>query len=482
MARARSTQEKRREVESVPASPPDPDAGLFGALGIYGMADLAPVLVAALATEEPLLLIGPHGTAKSLLLTRVAAALGLVSRHYNASLLNFDDLIGFPVPDREGKLQYLQTPATIWGAGAVIFDEISRCRPDIQNKLFPIIHERRAQGLPLEGLRYRWAAMNPPAGDGDDSPYLGSEPLDPALADRFGFVVAMPPWDLLREADQLAVIRAGDRPVDPDAARNLASAVALAGAAIPVVRLAVADALAEYVRTLLALLQQAGLAVSPRRAGMLFRGVIAVQAAAPSLPPGEAVLLALANSLPHRAQGIAIPEAKLVAAHREAWRLAGIAPGDPLRAILTAADPVERLRLAVAVPTLGRGEFSSITADVLARLPAGPRDAVVVHLFETGAAGRLTAAVAEQAGEIYAGIAVPTRFSEALHGGSPRFATWQRIRDLLSRLDPARPEAHLRANALASAFARNEIATPEAAEAAFDAFPQTLERLRGMAA
>ena len=123
----------------------------FRRLGLYGLGGIAPVLVAALATEEPLLLIGPHGTAKSLLLTRVAAALGLEFRHYNASLLNFDDLVGFPLPGKDGRLEYIKTPAAVWGAGAVIFDEISRCRPDIQNKLFPIIHERRVQGISLEG-------------------------------------------------------------------------------------------------------------------------------------------------------------------------------------------------------------------------------------------------------------------------------------------------------------------------------------------
>ena len=105
----------------------------FRRLGLYGLGGIAPVLVAALATEEPLLLIGPHGTAKSLLLTRVAAALGLEFRHYNASLLNFDDLVGFPLPGKDGQLEYIKTPAAVWGAGAVIFDEISRCRPDIQN-------------------------------------------------------------------------------------------------------------------------------------------------------------------------------------------------------------------------------------------------------------------------------------------------------------------------------------------------------------
>ncbi len=63
-------------------------------LGIVGYDHLEPIILAALATQTPLLLIGAHGTAKSLLLTRLAQALGLAWRHYNASLVNYDDLIG----------------------------------------------------------------------------------------------------------------------------------------------------------------------------------------------------------------------------------------------------------------------------------------------------------------------------------------------------------------------------------------------------
>ncbi len=86
------------EDPSAPSAEAVPEGlnGPFKALGLQGLTALAPVLVAALATEEPLLLIGPHGTAKTLLLIRVGAALGLTVRHYNASLLNFDDLVGFP--------------------------------------------------------------------------------------------------------------------------------------------------------------------------------------------------------------------------------------------------------------------------------------------------------------------------------------------------------------------------------------------------
>ena len=170
-------------------------AGFLRALGIAGWDALEPAILAALATESPILLIGPHGTAKTLLLSRLAGALGLAFRHYNASILSFDDLLGYPVP-QDGRLVYLQTPATVWEAEAVLFDEVSRCRPELQNKLFPLVHERVAQGVPLTRLRHRWAAMNPPPsaeGDGRAAvTYDGAEPLDVALADRFAFVLDAP--------------------------------------------------------------------------------------------------------------------------------------------------------------------------------------------------------------------------------------------------------------------------------------------------
>lgn len=456
----------------------------FRHLGLQGLEGIAPILVAALTTEEPLLLIGPHGTAKSLLLTRIAAALGLQFRHYNASLLNFDDLVGFPLPGKDGRLEYVKTPAAIWGSGAVIFDEISRCRPDIQNKLFPIIHERKVQGLALDGLRFRWAAMNPPSSDESDNGYLGSEPLDAALADRFAFVVEMPSWERLSEAEQLAVIRAEDGPVEPAAAQQLLDLLVRVRAGLPTIKTSLAEGIANYVRTLVALLSQAEIRLSPRRAGMLFRSILAVTAASvvldPSASPSDTALLTVKHGLPQRAQGIAVQESKLLAAHREAWRLANVLPNDPLRAILCTADPLERFRLAVGSPGLPKGELSGVVADALAQLRPGAKDAAVVHLFETGTAGRLNAAVAEQAAGIYRNIATPPNFSETLHAADSRFKTWSRIKDLLSRLDPQDAVSNLRANALAASYARKELATPADAEAAYEAFEVTQLRLRGI--
>jgi MoxR-like ATPase len=82
--------------------------------------------------------------------------------------------------------------------GAGIWVYVYSCRPDVANKLFPLIHEKRIQGVAIERLRYRWAATNPPpdaqASD-DDGRYDGVEPLDPTLADRLAFIVWLPRFD-----------------------------------------------------------------------------------------------------------------------------------------------------------------------------------------------------------------------------------------------------------------------------------------------
>ena len=176
------------------------------------------------------------------------------------------------------------------------------------------------------------------------------------------------------------------------------------------------------------------------------------------------------NGLPQRAQGIAIPGTKLLLAHKEAWRLVDVKPNDPLLAIITESDPIERVRLAVGARRLRKGDISGIVADALASLPVGAREAVAVHLFETDAVGRLNAAVAEQVADIYRNVATPPKFSETISGSSPRSRTWQRIRDILSRLDPDKPRAHLAANALAYGFASERVTHPEDADRAYEAW------------
>ncbi|MDV7395032.1 hypothetical protein RZS08_26845, partial [Arthrospira platensis SPKY1] len=78
----------------------------------------------------------------------------------------------------------------------------------IQNKFFSIIHEKKIQGISLDKLHYRWAAMNPlfteTGSDGDN--YDGSISLDQALADRFAFIIDVPDWEGLTIEEQNLVI------------------------------------------------------------------------------------------------------------------------------------------------------------------------------------------------------------------------------------------------------------------------------------
>jgi hypothetical protein len=131
-------------------------------------------------------LVGAHGTAKTLIAERFATALNQRFRHYNASLLNYDDLIGIPVPDDNGGMNYLGAAGAVWDAEFVFLDEINRCRPDFHNKLFPLVHERRVAGEYLTALRHRWGLASrdhPPS----DAKRPRSVVLGPGL-----FIRAMP--------------------------------------------------------------------------------------------------------------------------------------------------------------------------------------------------------------------------------------------------------------------------------------------------
>ena len=65
-------------------------------LGVYGFDRHETTILASLVTEDPLLLVGRSGTGKTFLLNTLSEALGLEHRHYNASLISFADLVGFP--------------------------------------------------------------------------------------------------------------------------------------------------------------------------------------------------------------------------------------------------------------------------------------------------------------------------------------------------------------------------------------------------
>ena len=420
-------------------------------LGIQGWGHLDPVILAALATEAPLLLVGPHGTAKSLLVERIAAALALSMRHYNASLMNYDDLVGIPLPDEDGEsLHFVATPASIWDAEFVFFDEISRCRSDLQNKLFPIIHERRVSGIQLEKLRFRWAAMNPPSPDDTDTGntttkfYFGSEPLDPALADRFPFVVFVPNWAHLSKEDRRSLIAwKGANSTESNGTHaevDLNQLVEKCAALIPTLEAEFEGWLGDYVIYVVDLLEQAKLPQSPRRARMLARSVIAVHAARMVLEGDDADLeysaeIALTYGLPENAAEVQPSLATVVAAHKQAWEISTLDEDDELRQVFGEPDLVQRIILADQL-NIDDNKISRLVTQALGGETSDARRVGLATAIFLAFHHRrdLASAAWEPLAQFAARVLEPRVMTAAVQAG-PSQDTWQEINTWLATLD-----------------------------------------------
>jgi MoxR-like ATPase len=306
-------------------------------LGVYGFDQFEPIVLASLVSGDPLLLIGKAGTGKTYLLNSISEALGLEHRHYNASFISFDDLIGFPFPDNDhSEVRYLKSPATIWEAESVLIDEISRCKPEIQNKFFSLIHERKIQGIPLEKLQYRWAAMNPLLSetDIDEDQYDGSISLDQALADRFAFIINVPDWEDLSAEDQNLVIHPSGEGAVNSKSDALSHFIQMLKPEFSLAMENPPEEVINYCRIIATLLTESGYRISPRRARLLARNLIALQLVSkkqgyPQDDKSKSNLFKLCTcwSIPQRAWKGHIPEHIIDLAHSECMRQ--IAHSDP---------------------------------------------------------------------------------------------------------------------------------------------------------
>ena len=325
-------------------------------LGLFGWSHLEPVILAALASESPMLLIGKHGSAKSFILERLAESFGLEFRCYNASLINYDDLVGIPVPvNNNTSLSYISNPNSIWDAEVVFIDELNRTKPELQNKLFPIIYDKRVQGTNLTKLKYRWAAMNPPSKDDDDEDelsYIGAMPLDPALADRFPFIIEVPTWEDLNDADKKNMLLDNhlgkhEFPVDihelikktKDCYKSLLETSE--------------ESISKYIITLMELLKNSFGYFSARRATMLEDSLIYLFAASKVLNEHfkldtsfhNVAYLHIQNSLPNIANEV-IDKVLLMNICQQALKLADLDESIE-KDILLISDPIERLKVLI---------------------------------------------------------------------------------------------------------------------------------------
>lgn len=390
-------------------TPPQHHRSLLRPLGVVGYDPVEPAILAALATGEPLLLVSEHGAAKTLLLVRLAAALELELRHYNASILQFDDLAGFPIPDDRGGIRYASPPGAIWEAQVAFFDEIGRCRPEVANKLFPIVHERRLQGVLLDRLRFRWAATNPPpevtSGAGDDAvTYEGVEALDPALADRFSYIVPLPRFADLSDADRRLVVQGTGAEPDEGARTAVRELVAATRDLIPTIEAEQGDAITTYVLALVPRLAAAGLATGGRRAATLRRNLIAVRAACLALGTDgdeRACCTALLASIPDVVRRH-VPRSAILGAHQAAWRETQVPNTDPRRVLLAVRDPLRRAALSLTLPGLASAFRGEALCGALAELPKHEAQIFAWHALSRTLDGAVPATAADSLAELMA--------------------------------------------------------------------------------
>ncbi|MEO8698302.1 MAG: MoxR family ATPase [Acidimicrobiales bacterium] len=416
--------------------PPLDGTPVSAAVGVLGWHHLDPILLAALALQAPLLLVGDHGTAKTFLVEQLAEAIKAEFRHYNAALLNYDDLVGIPLPDEAGGLRFVGTPGAIWGAEFAFFDEVNRCRPDLQNKMFPIVHERRVAGVALPSLRHRWAAMNPPNTDDEVTGYLGTELLDTALADRFWFVVRVPGWSDLSRPERLALSTGAATPTDRAGAEMIPSLVAEIERRLPVAESTHSPYIGRYVVTLVELLRQAEIPLSPRRARLLVRSIIAVHTAAAVaghvLTLRDAAELTLLNGLPQWAEPTLPSSAQVVAAHVQSWTVTGNEHDPAMRAILEEGDTVSRVRLGLDLgvdePTLAR-----LVTGALASQPTDANRIALAVVFARALTDHaLTPAAWSPIAEFAGRVLRPTSHTTHVAPG-PRLEAWRSASAWLAR-------------------------------------------------
>jgi MoxR-like ATPase len=325
-------------------------------LGVVGWDHLEGPILAALVSETPILLIGEHGTAKSMVLERLAEALDVKFRHYNASILNFDDLIGFPAPDAEaGRVRYLRSELDAWDAEAIFVDEISRCRPDMQNRLFPLIYDRKLQGAPLKNLKYRWSAMNPPPSEDDPNAYFGSFELDEAFADRYDWILRVP--TNLSANHRLAIIKGTE--VADNAAELLKEVMRATRGRLHLTEEVHGENIARFFDSLFLILQRRNYGVSYRRIRMMYKNAIAMVATGYYDSISDALYRTVLNSLPQNTSQ-EIRGSDIQPLIGMALKIQAVPMNDIRRKLMEETDEIKRVVLA-----LQSGQQDLITATVL---------------------------------------------------------------------------------------------------------------------
>ena len=169
-----------------PTSTPMRAKDFLNALGLYLTEPVGSFLLASMAVGLKPLLIGLPGMAKTMLAQRLGEVLAPgATKTLDASTSSFDEIRGYIQPDslREGRVQIVPGPWSVYEDRLLFVDELSRAPVYAQSRWLQLIHEHRVDGKET-ALEWVIAAMNPPNTEG----CFG---LGTATADRFHLAVQL---------------------------------------------------------------------------------------------------------------------------------------------------------------------------------------------------------------------------------------------------------------------------------------------------
>lgn len=156
---------------------------------VYGRDNVSNALVFALASNQHMLILGPHGEAKSYLVKKMIDFTKLKGYYTQVHIeTSVKDIVGMinPAQALKGNLELVKTP--FWNSNILYFDEFLRARTEFLDFLLEVLEERTCsktvlgnQSLPVVSVI---ATSNPLTDD-----YNTDDRLDLALKDRFAFIV-----------------------------------------------------------------------------------------------------------------------------------------------------------------------------------------------------------------------------------------------------------------------------------------------------
>ena len=295
-------------------------------IGVLGFDPLEKVILAALVTEEPILIIGRPGTDKANLLVYISQALGLSCKKVNAAMTSKLEITGMPVvKDNDDKITFISAPYSVWKKQALVFDLLNEAKPICMSVISSILFEKQINGYPMETLQYRWATMeNTDLFNSDMTAFKRRNIyLEEELVENFAFIIEAPTWDHFSVEEKLEGFIAGFTHPVKELNNELIAFISKLKPLYEEQLLFPKPKLAAYACLVTSLLNEGGVYVSVQRSLQLLRNLVALDLVHEHWNEeenkdkmGDTLLLGLTNTLTQKAFHENIPDRLIQAIHR----------------------------------------------------------------------------------------------------------------------------------------------------------------------